>query len=143
MRGYLNRLTKYQGSHRDRIIEYQGILATIETPVTEDDVDEFGDIKQGARNTSQVKVIPRYNHYYDIINLFGGANIEQDLPLEIIAKISDYIPNDSILILPTCKPDDSSTEDERWRVTSSEIKYLEKLYTRILRCVPYREKVGP
>lgn len=142
MRQYLNGLTGYQSAVRDKYVDFHGILATIEIPVSEDQLDSFGDLRKDiVRTTSQIKVVPRYNQYHDIVNLLAGADIEQELPLEIIAKNSDYIPNDSIITLPTCKPDDSGTTDEEWKVISSEIKYLEKMYTRIVKCVPNRKQV--
>jgi hypothetical protein len=142
MRQYLNNLTNYQSQIRDKYIDYHGILATIEIPSLEDQLDSFGDLKKDViRSTVQIKVVPRYDAYHAVINLLGGADIEQDLPLEIIAKDSDYIPNDSILTLPLCKPDDSGQTSEKWKVISSEIKYLERMYTRLLKCVPYRQQV--
>lgn len=142
MRQYLNNLTSYQSSLRDKYVDFHGVSASIEIPTSEDQLDSFGDLRKDVpRNTTSIKVVPRYDHYYEVINLLGGADIEQDLPLEIIAKNSDYIPNDSILTLPTCKPDNTGTTNEKWKVISSEVKYLEKMYTRILRCVPYREQI--
>jgi hypothetical protein len=141
MRQYLNRLTSYQSEFRDKYIDYQGILATIEIPTSEDELDSFGDIRKDIpRITSEIKVIPRYDIYHQVINLLGGADIEQDLPLELIVKDSDYIPNDSLITLPICRPNDSGTSDERWKVISSEIKYLENMYTRLVKCVPHREQ---
>ena len=140
LRTYLNSLTGYKAKLRDKYIDYQGITVNIDRPNTEDQIDDFGDIIQGARTTSQIKVVPRYDAYHMIIDLFGGVDIEQELPLELEARTADYIPNDSLIYLPINSPDDLGAPIEPWRVIRSEIKYLERMHVRIIKVVPFRDR---
>jgi hypothetical protein len=45
-----------------------------------------------------ITIIPKYESYYQIVDLMG-ADIDTDMALEVIAKISDHIPNDSLIAM--------------------------------------------
>lgn len=132
-----NRTTSYQTNLRNRQIDYNGVIATIYKPSQEDEFDELGGRKTFTRTAESIKCIPKYESYYQILNLIGGSSVEDNLPLEVYIRTDVEVPNDTILEIPL-NTKDNNLINYKWRVLSVELKHLETYYAKILKCVAAR-----
>jgi hypothetical protein len=127
----------YQVQIRDRDVEIKGICTIIRRPIVENKLDFYGDPISQYGNDEQIYIIPQYDGYYQIIDLLG-QDVEATLPLKAIVKVSDYIPNDSVVHLAV-RNNKGTMEKRWWRIQSTSVKHLESHYSRIANLAPVRE----
>jgi hypothetical protein len=132
-----NRLADYQVKLRDREIELRGVKTWIRRPKNEDTEDFYGDLSSNYHPREPVFLIPKYSQYYQVVDVMG-SDIEIDLPLEAIAKVSEHIPKDSLILLGL-RNDYGALEMNWWRVLSSQVQHLERRTSKIIRMTPVRE----
>jgi hypothetical protein len=134
-----NNAVRYQTSLRDQAIESQGVQAVIRRPKSEDTEDFYGDPVSVYGPREVIFLIPNYSQYYQVVDLMG-TDVEIELPLEAIAKVHDYIPNDSLILLGV-RNDEGRLEMTWWRVLSSQVKHMERRMSKIVRMTPVREPI--
>jgi len=134
-----NRSANYQAHLRDDQIRDWGVLTVIRRPIVENNNDFYGDPISTYGPEEPIFVLPNYASYYQVIDILG-QDVEFKLPLEVMAKVEDYVPNDSVLHLQV-RNSLGSMEKRWWRVLSSDVKHLESQFSRVIRCTPVREPI--
>lgn len=138
-RGLVNSTIDYQVQLRDREIALTGVRTQIRRPFRENAYDYYGDIESAYGAREPIQLIPKYDSYYQIVDLMG-SDIDTGMPLECIIKVKDHIPNDALILLGV-RNDEGNVVSTWWRVLSSRIRHLEGAYSRVATLTPVREVV--
>ena len=135
-----NRSVNYLGRLRDQSIEEQHVLTKIRRPFAENQMNYYGDYIHDYLPEEDIAVVPQYNKYYQVIDILGYC-VEPELPLEVLLKRYEYVPNNSLIKLGVRNL--AGTIQERWwQVQSTEVKHIENVYARVAKLSPLRDVVA-
>jgi hypothetical protein len=144
-RGLANSAALYQARLRDRALDVTGIRTECYRPVIgtgsapESAKDFYGDANPAysySNGPDSIVVDPKYDAYHQLLDIVG-LDSEQTLPLEVIIKTCDHVPDRTLLRLPIRSKSDD-TRQIWWVVQRTEVKHLETYYAKVAQCVPYR-----
>jgi len=139
-RNFANASVKYQAKLRDRDIDAVGVRTWIRINETEQSRDFYGDpIIKTRTFRKQISLIPLYDRYYNVVDLMG-SDVELNMPLQCIVRVQEHIPNNSVIELPL-RNDEGKLVNNWWTVNSTQIKHLERGYSRVAYLTPTREPV--
>jgi hypothetical protein len=135
-----NRSARYQALHRDAEIDIMGVQTKIRRPDSENSLNYYGDFVSSYLPDDDISVVPQYNKYYQVIDVLGYC-VEPELPLEALVKTTDYVPNDSVILIGV-RSLSGTIQNRWWRVLSTEVKHIENVYARVAKLSPTREPIG-
>jgi hypothetical protein len=142
-RDLANSSLAYKSELRDHWLDHSGLWvdAWILNPGRVGVTNLAGDIEEDPEmyTYSLIPVQPKYDEYYALIDILDNPN-EPTLPLEIIARIKDTVPEHSIMRIPL-KDTNGLVVQKFWEVLSSEVKHLEQRYSKFIKVAPYRRRL--
>jgi hypothetical protein len=131
-----NRSAEYLAELRDVNVDMMGLVTRIRRPITENQIDFYGDFIANYGTEENITIVPQYDKYYQVINILG-QNYEMNLPLDAIVKVKDYIPNESAILIAV-RNNEGTTQSLWWKVMSTEVKHIESHYARVAHLGPMR-----
>lgn len=128
----------YMWIARDQALMMRGMYVTVLIPNEENDVDEYSDFVDSEDNYHQIQtyIEPQFEKYIMTLSLLG-QDMERDYPLEISIMSKLHLPRHSIIQIPEINSAEQPLTRE-WRVLSTSIKQVGKIYTRVANCTPAR-----
>lgn len=128
----------YMWIARDQALMMRGMYVTVFVPNEENDIDEYSDFVSDREGYHQIQtyIEPQFEKYLMTLSLLG-QDMERDYPLEISIMSKVHLPRNSIIQMPEINSAEQPVTRE-WRVLSTSIKQVGKIYTRIANCTPAR-----
>ena len=123
---------------RDQALMLRGMYVTVFVPKDENSVDEYSDFIDDDTDYYQIQtyIEPQFEKYVMTLSLLG-QDMERDYPLEVSIMSKVHLPRNSIIQIPEINSAGQPITRE-WRVLSTSIKQVGKIYTRTANCTPAR-----
>lgn len=123
---------------RDQALMLKGMYVTVFIPKNENNIDEYSDFVDDSDDYYQIQtyIEPQFDKYVMTLSLLG-QDMERDYPLEVSIMSRVHLPRNSIIQIPEINSAEQPITRE-WRVLSTSIKQVGKIYTRTANCTPAR-----